>query len=165
MLQWARLQVAQALLPVRLCERDRGASTLQTRYRTVVCSKVLIAVVATLLRHDRHPIRQQISLANNPLHPRLSVLALFPPMTREIQDQQPTVGRQSVESKARSGPVHHASMLERKLHPGEEKANRNIRFTEIELCIRKQATKQFSNRNKNAFFALLEGPGIGEKRS
>jgi hypothetical protein len=105
----------------------------------------------------RSEIRQQISSANNPLHPRFSVLALLPQMTREIQDQQPTA--------ARPAAVHYALTLDRDHHLGEEKANRNIRFTEIQLCAGKQATKQFSNRNKNVFFGFLKGPEIGEKLS
>jgi hypothetical protein len=101
-------------------------------------------------------------------------------MTREIQDQQLTAERrhsshysfpaqitkqQGVKSGARPAPAHHAPAFECKHHLGEEKANRNIRISEIELCVRKHATKQFSNRNKNAFFGLLNGFEIGEKRS
>jgi hypothetical protein len=114
-------------------------------------------MIATLLRRDHHPKCQKMSSEKNPLNPRFSVLALFPQMTRKIQAQQPTA--------ARPAPVHHALTSECERHPGEEKANRNIRITGIELCTRKQATKQFSNRNKTAFFAHLKGPETREKRS
>jgi hypothetical protein len=100
-------------------------------------------------------------------------------MIREIQDQQLKAERrhslhysfaaqitkqQGVKSGARPAPAHHAPALECKHHLGEEKANCNSRISEIDLCDRKQATKQFSNRNKNAFFGLLEGREIGDKR-
>lgn len=169
-LQWGRLQVAQALLPLRLCATRswsfHSPNTILHRGLRQNADRCRRSVSASDIAAPRSPSNSSANIVGDkPLHPRLSVLALFPPMTREIQDQQSTTGRQSVESKVRSGPVHHASMLERKLHPGEEKANRNIRFTEIQLCIRKQATKQVSNRYKNSFFALLKGPEIGEKRS
>jgi hypothetical protein len=112
-------------------------------------------------RSDQHPICQQITSEKNPLNPCFSVLALMPQMTREIQDQQPTAARQY--SSYRS--AHHTSALKCACRLGEEKANRNSRISEIGLCSGKQATKRFSNRNKNAFFALSKGPEIGEKRS
>jgi hypothetical protein len=65
----------------------------------------------------------------------------------------------------RAVPAHRASTPECKCHLGEEKANRNLRISEIELCIRKRATKEFSNRNKNAFFGLLNHLETSEKRS
>jgi hypothetical protein len=70
-----------------------------------------------------------------------------------------------IQRDARPVPAHRASTPECKCHLGEEKANRNIRISEIDLCIRKQATKQFSNRNKNAFVALLKHLETSEKRS
>jgi hypothetical protein len=100
-------------------------------------------------------------------------------MTRQIQGQQLTAERQN--SSYRSSPAHvskqqsvkyetrpaatdRSSIPECERHLSEGKANRNIRITEIELCIGKHAAKQFSNRNKNAFFALLNAPGMREKR-
>jgi len=112
-------------------------------------------------RGDQHPICQQITPEKNPLNPCFSVLALMPQMTREIQDQQPTAARQY--SSYRS--AHHTSALKCACRLGEEKANRNSRFSEIELCSGKQATNKFSNRNKNAFVAPSKGPEIGEERS
>jgi hypothetical protein len=38
--------------------------------------------------------------------------------------------------------------------PGRWNSNRNSRFTEFELSCGKQTTKQFSNRNKNAFLGI-----------
>jgi hypothetical protein len=38
--------------------------------------------------------------------------------------------------------------------PARQNSNRNSRFTGFELSCGKQATKQFSNRNKNAFFGI-----------
>ena len=38
--------------------------------------------------------------------------------------------------------------------PARQISNRNSRFTGFELSCGKQATKQFSNRNKNAFFGI-----------
>ena len=38
--------------------------------------------------------------------------------------------------------------------PARQNSNRNIRFTGFELSCGKQATNQFSNRNKNAFFGI-----------
>ena len=38
--------------------------------------------------------------------------------------------------------------------PARQNSNRNIRFTRFELSCGKQATNQFSNRNKNAFFGI-----------
>jgi hypothetical protein len=77
-------------------------------------------------------------------------------MTREIQDQRLIVGQQNW--------AHHPAPVECERHLGEEKANRNSRISEIELCGRKHATKQFPNRNKNPFFGLLSGPEMREKR-
>jgi hypothetical protein len=131
-----------------------------------------------LFRCDHHLIVSKISSDKSPLNPRFSVLALFPQMTRESPNQ-PTVGPQNFShgvfptqipnqqsAKSEAGPAadHHAKTRECERHLGEEKANRNIRITEIELCIGKHATKQFSNRNKNAFFAFLNAPEIREKR-
>jgi len=71
----------------------------------------------------------------------------------------------SIQRDARPVPAHYPSTPECEYHLGEEKANRNIRISEIELCSGKHATKQFSNRNKNPFLRLLNDPEIGEKRS
>ena len=38
--------------------------------------------------------------------------------------------------------------------PARQKSNRNSRFTGFELSCGKQATKQFSNRNKNSISAF-----------
>ena len=148
--------------------RDRDASTLQTRCRAA--TKCMIAVdvgvdtippPTTLPHGDHPPICQQITSEKNPLNRCFSVLALLPQMTREIQDQQPTAARQYSSYRT----AHHTSALECECNLGEGKANRNIRISEIEPCSRKHATKQFSNRNKNAFFALLKGREMGEKHS
>jgi hypothetical protein len=133
-----------------------------------------------LLGRDHYPNLLQISSEKNPLNPRFSVLALLPQMTREIQDQHPATERQhslhhlfptqisrhrSVKCDAQPAPAHHSSTLECERHLGEEKANRNIRISEIELCSREHTAKQFSNRNKNAFFALSKPLETSEKRS
>ena len=39
--------------------------------------------------------------------------------------------------------------------PTHQNSNRNSRFSGFELSCGKQATKQFSNRNKNGFFGIL----------
>jgi hypothetical protein len=66
--------------------------------------------------------------------------------------------QQSVKYETRPAATDHFSIPECERHLSEEKANRNIRITELELCIGKHATKQFSNRNKNAFFGFLNAP-------
>jgi len=38
--------------------------------------------------------------------------------------------------------------------PARQNPNRNSRFTGFKLSCGKQTTKQFSNRNKNAFFGI-----------
>lgn len=101
-------------------------------------------------------------------------------MTREIRDQHPAAERQhsshplfptqnsrhqSVECDARPALADHSSTLQCECHLGEEKANRNIRIAENKLCSREDATKQFSNRNKNAFFALSKPLETSKKRS
>jgi hypothetical protein len=71
----------------------------------------------------------------------------------------------SIQRDAWPVPAHRPSTPEWECHLGEEKANRNIRISEIELCSGKHATKQFSNRNKNASFGLLKHLETSEKRS
>jgi hypothetical protein len=71
----------------------------------------------------------------------------------------------SIQRDAWPVPAHDPSTPECECHVGEEKANRNIRISEIELCIRKHATKQFFNRNKNASFGLSKHLETSEKRS
>jgi hypothetical protein len=95
------------------------------------------------------------NIVTNPLHPRFSVLALLPQMKQE----------NPIQRDARPVPAHQASTPDCECHLGEEKANRNIRISEIELCIRKHAIKQFSNRNKNASFGLSKHLETSEKRS
>jgi hypothetical protein len=107
------------------------------------------------------------------LNPRFSVLALLPQMTRRIQEQQPTLKRQRSSYRFLPAQISKQNVecetqlatLECKWHLGEEKANLNSRISEIGLCSGKHATKQFSNRNKNAFFVLLKHLETSEKRS
>jgi len=52
--------------------------------------------------------------------------------------------------------------------PARQNSNRNSRFTGFKLSCGKQATKQFSNRNKNGFFGIsmpVAAPHFGSLRS
>jgi len=101
-------------------------------------------------------------------------------MTREIRDQRLAAGKknssdhfspaQTSEQQRAQREVsgfsgHRASALTASDTQAKKKLIATVVISEIELSSRKYATKQFSSRNKNAFFGLLKWPETREKRS
>jgi hypothetical protein len=101
-------------------------------------------------------------------------------MTRQIQNQRLAAGKknsshhffpaqtseqQRAKWEMRSFSGHRASALTASDTQAKKKLIATVVISEIELCTRNNATKQFSNRNKNAFFGLLKWPETREKRS
>jgi hypothetical protein len=99
-------------------------------------------------------------------------------MTRQIQNQRLAAGKknsshhffpaqtseqQRAQWEVRGFSGHRASALTASDTQAKKKLIATV--SEIELCTRNNATKQFSNRNKNAFFGLLKWPATPEKRS
>jgi len=101
-------------------------------------------------------------------------------MTRQIQNQRLAAGKknssqhfspaQTSEQQRAQWEVsgfsgHRASALTASDTQAKKKLIATVVVSEIELCRGKYATKQFSNRNKNALFGPLEWPETREKRS
>jgi hypothetical protein len=100
-------------------------------------------------------------------------------MMPEIRDQRPSAeGRNSshhcfpaqtqeqlrAKRKTRCAPAHRPASSASGTQ-AKKKLIATLAISEIELCSEKQATKQFSNRYKNALFGLLNGLEMDEKRS
>jgi hypothetical protein len=101
-------------------------------------------------------------------------------MTRQIQNQRLAAGKknssqhfspaQTSEQQRAQWEVsgfsgHRASALTASDTQAKKKLIATVVISEIELSSGKYATKQFSSRNKNAFFGLLKWPETREKRS
>jgi hypothetical protein len=101
-------------------------------------------------------------------------------MTRQIQNQRLAAGKknsshhffpaqtseqQRVKWEVLGFSGHRASALTASDTQAKKKLIATLVISEIELCARNNATKQFSNRNKNALFDPLDWPETREKRS
>jgi len=101
-------------------------------------------------------------------------------MTRQIQNQRLAAGKknssrhffpaqtseqQRAKWEVRGFLGHRASALTASDTQAKKELIATVVISEIELCSGKYATKQFSNRNKNALFGFLKWPETREKRS